>query len=290
MSASEPIIDALAQAAPRLSEPEVREAYEQLVRMIETHVTGQGFVENEIEPLTETQLVLLRHGLRGFANGGRAQTAWNEMSEAADSLTEAVAHYTTVTIGQNVVQKIETVTNGVVNMTGIVNNHYGAPTPEQFFDDLPPLPEEPAPLSLPKSKRQHDIFLSYCRKDARVMRRLHADLDAAGFTIWTDEDLTPGTPSWMSSVEESIQSTGCVVVVLTPESKKSRWVERELARAMAYDTAVFPLLAKGDERTSVPLILSSHQWADIRKERDYRLNVRKLIRSIRAELASLKDE
>ena len=283
MSAAEPIIDALTLAGARLSEPEVRAAYEQLLRMIEAHLVEQPFLEDGVQPLTETQLVLLRHGLRGLPNEPSASEVWVEMRQAADSLSEVVARNTTINIGQQVTQHIGTVTGGNVVMTGISNNFPAMP-------ELPPLPEmlpQEAPAQLPP--RTHDIFLSYSRKDARTMRRLYADLAAAGFTIWTDEDLTPGTPSWMTSIEAAIQAAGCVVVILTPDAKKSPWVERELTRAASFDIPIFPLLARGDERSAVPLLLSSHQWADIRKERDYRMSVRKLIRAVRGRLAKLND-
>jgi hypothetical protein len=285
MAAAEPIINALTQAAPRLSEPEIRAAYEQLIRIIESYVMGQPFLEDEVQPLTETQLVFLRHGLRGIDPSARGQTAWLEMQQAADSLSKVVEQNTSISVGQQVINTIQTVQGGTVVMNGIVN-HQAAPERSELLDsDDLSLPEP-----LPRPKRQHDIFLSYSRKDARIMRRLYADLAASGFTVWTDDDLTPGTPSWMTAIENAIQASGCVVVLLTPESKKSRWVERELTSASNYDLSIFPLLARGDERSSIPLLLSSHQWSDIRKERDYRMSVRKLIRGIRAELSKLKDD
>lgn len=282
MPAADPIIEALTQATARLSEPEVRAAYEQLLRMIEAHVVEQPFLEDGIQPLTDTQLVLLRHGLRRLPHEARASDLWVEIRQAAESLSEAVSRNTTITVGQQVVQTIGTVQGGSVVMTGITNNYPAMP-------ELPPLPEMPPEAPAQYVRRTHDIFLSYSRKDARTMRRLHADLADAGFTIWTDENLTPGTPSWMTTIESAIQAAGCMVVILTPDAKKSPWVERELTRASVYEISIFPLLARGDERSAVPLLLSSHQWSDIRKERDYRMNVRKLIRAVRGRLAQLND-
>lgn len=282
MPAADPIIEALTQATARLSEPEVRAAYEQLLRMIEAHVVEQPFLEDGIQPLTDTQLVLLRHGLRGLPHEARASDLWVEIRQAAESLSEAVSRNTTITVGQQVIQTIGSVQGGSVVMTGITNNYPAMP-------ELPPLPEMLPEAPAQYVRRTHDIFLSYSRKDARTMRRLHADLADAGFTIWTDEDLTPGTPSWMTTIESAIQAAGCMVVILTPDAKKSPWVERELTRASAYEISIFPLLARGDERSAVPLLLSSHQWSDIRKERDYRMNVRKLIRAVRGRLAQLND-
>lgn len=282
MSAADPIIDALSEATPRLTEPEVRAAYEQLVRLIESHLVEEPFLEEGFQPLTDTQLVFIRHGLRGLASRSRGLDAWNDVRQAADSLTQAVSRNTVISVGQQVIQKIDTVSGGNVVMTGITNYNNAIPEPPDL-PELPPLSEETSP----QAQRTHDIFLSYSRKDARTMRRLFADLKAAGFTIWTDEDLTPGTPSWVQAIENAIQTSGCMVVILTPEAKKSPWVERELTHASAYGIPIFPLLAKGDQKTSVPLILSSHQWADIRRERDYRMSTRKLMRAVRGRLAKL---
>jgi hypothetical protein len=280
MTATDPIIEALTEAAPRLSEPEVRAAYEQLVHLIETYLVEQPFLES-VQPLTDTQLVLIRHSLRGLASRPREISAWSDMRQAADLLSAAVARNTVISVGQQVIQKIDTVSGGNVVMTGITNYNTAVPAP-------PTLPEfQPTPEPSQTPKRDHDIFLSYSRKDARVMRRLFADLKAAGFTMWTDEDLTPGTPSWTQAIETAIQSSGCMVVILTPDAKKSPWVERELSHAAAYGVPILPLLARGDEKSSVPLLLSSHQWADIRRERDYRMNTRKLMRAVRARLAKL---
>jgi hypothetical protein len=284
MSAADPIIEALTEAAPRLSEPEVRAAYEQLVRLIETHLLEEPLLDESVQPLTDTQLVFIRHGLRGLASRTRGVDAWSDVRQAADSLSELVARNTAISIGQQVIQKIDTVSGGNVVMTGIANYHNTVPEPPDL-PELPPLPVQ----AQHQPRRTHDIFLSYSRKDARVMRRLFADLKAAGFTIWTDEDLTPGTPSWVQAIENAIQTSGCMVVILTPESKKSPWVERELVHASSYGIPIFPLLARGDERSSVPLVLSSHQWADIRRERDYRMNTRKLMRAVRGRLAKLND-
>ncbi|HLU11570.1 MAG TPA: toll/interleukin-1 receptor domain-containing protein [Oceanobacillus sp.] len=286
MSAADPIIEALTEAASRLSEPEVRAAYEQLVHVIETHLVQEPFLDESAQPLTETQLVFIRHGLRGLASSARgSMSAWSDVQQAAESLSQVVMRNTVVNIGQQVIQSIDTVSGGNVVMTGITNYHNAVPEPPDLPEFAPPV----AQTQQQPTKRKHDIFLSYSRKDARIMRRLFADLKAAGFTIWTDEDLTPGTPSWVQAIESAIQSSGCLVVILTPDSKKSPWVERELVHASAYGIPIFPLLARGDERSSVPLVLSSHQWADIRRERDYRMSTRKLIRAVRGRLAKLNE-
>jgi len=131
---------------------------------------------------------------------------------------------------------------------------------------------------------QHDIFLSYSHKDIEIMRQVCTDLKAGGFQVWTDETLIPGTESWKSSIEDAIQNTRTLVVILSPDAKNSIWVERELDYARACNVPVFPLLARGDSEVSaVPFQLINVQRADIRS--NYSNGMQGLVEAIRQRLA-----
>lgn len=110
------------------------------------------------------------------------------------------------------------------------------------------------------------IFLSYSRKDTPIMQRIRDDLRSTGFTVWTDENLKPGTRSWRNSIESAIESAGAFVVIMSPDAKKSEWVERELSYASNCSVLVFPILVRGKENRAVPLELSNAQWVDIRED------------------------
>jgi hypothetical protein len=128
------------------------------------------------------------------------------------------------------------------------------------------------------------IFLSYCREDAAIMRRLRDDLRAAGLAVWSDESLDPGTTSWQSAVGQAIEGAGAFVIILSPDAKQSRWVERELTYADARKVRLFPVLARGDETSAVPLRLINAQWTDIRTESAYAEGVRNLVDAIAAHI------
>ncbi len=117
-----------------------------------------------------------------------------------------------------------------------------------------------------------DIFLSYSRKDREIMLRIRNDLRMNEITVWTDENLTPGTPLWRQAIENAIENAGCVVVILSPDAKQSPWVQRELDYATTQDKPIIPLLVRGDERTAIPLTLISAQWADLRQNYEAMFN------------------
>lgn len=111
------------------------------------------------------------------------------------------------------------------------------------------------------------VFLSYARVDRRHMERVVATLSARSMTVWTDAHLSPGTPRWTREIELAIERSHAVVVILTPNSKRSEWVEREITYAQDRDKRIIPILAEGTPQTSVPLALATSQRLDARRRR-----------------------
>ncbi len=118
-----------------------------------------------------------------------------------------------------------------------------------------------------------DIFLSYSRQDADFMARMRDHLLAQGWGVWTDSNLEPGTPDWVSAIEQAISTARCLIVILSPDAKNSTWVRREIAMAEdMYRLRIFPILLRGDVRSSVPPRLASHQRVDATRDADRALS------------------
>ncbi len=129
---------------------------------------------------------------------------------------------------------------------------------------------------------KHHVFLSYARKNSMTMQQLKTTLTTANLQVWTDEELTPGTEAWTTAIQEAIEFAGCVLVILSPEAKQSLWVNRELSYAKIHQIPVFPVLAAGDERTSLPIEIINAQLVDI--QTDYDKNMEKLIKAIKTKV------
>jgi sulfatase modifying factor 1 len=107
-----------------------------------------------------------------------------------------------------------------------------------------------------------DIFLSYSRLDYTAMHAVYAVLRGAGFSVWIDEGLEPGTPNWEEAIEEALHQAQAMVALLSPRAKASMWVKREISYALAQGRHVFPLLIDGDRGNAVPISLITTQWID----------------------------
>ena len=110
------------------------------------------------------------------------------------------------------------------------------------------------------------VFMSYSRKDEEIMRAIAKFLRAQGIKVWVDnEKLIPGTPIWEEAIEKGIKNASAILVVLSPDSKNSEWVRREISLADQNQKRVFPVLVRGDENSSITLRLINRQFVDIRE-------------------------
>jgi formylglycine-generating enzyme required for sulfatase activity len=117
------------------------------------------------------------------------------------------------------------------------------------------------------------IFMSYSRRDDVAMRRIVVFLRNKGIKVWVDnEKLIPGTPIWEEEIEKSIKNASAIVAVLSPDSKSSEWVRREVSLADQYRKRVFPVLVQGDEESAITLRLTNRQYVDIRVNEEAGLN------------------
>lgn len=113
------------------------------------------------------------------------------------------------------------------------------------------------------------VFISYSRKDNDVTRRIVRFLQREGIKIWLDnERLIPGTAVWEEEIETAIKVASAVIVVMSPDSKNSEWVRREVSLADQYHKQIFPLLVRGDEDSSISLRLITRQYVDLRQREE----------------------
>jgi len=117
------------------------------------------------------------------------------------------------------------------------------------------------------------FFMSYSREDAVKQRRISKELRERGIDIWVDvENLTPGTPTWEREIEKAIRGSTGIIVLLSPESNNSEWVRREISFGEQHRKRIFPVLIEGDDNTSTPLRLASHQRLDLRRNFEHGLD------------------
>src|SRR5918995_643932 len=75
-----------------------------------------------------------------------------------------------------------------------------------------------------------DVFVSYARNDKARVAPLVAAIEAKGWSVWWDPEITPGQ-QFDDQIDTEIAAALAVLVVWTPASVTSRWVRGEAREA-----------------------------------------------------------
>jgi adenylate cyclase len=93
-----------------------------------------------------------------------------------------------------------------------------------------------------------DIFVSYSRQDRPRVAPLVAALEAHGWSVWWDPDISPGE-EFDALISRELEEARTLIVVWTPQSVDSRWVRGEARDAadrgvlvpVRFDNAKLPI-------------------------------------------------
>ena len=105
------------------------------------------------------------------------------------------------------------------------------------------------------------IFISYSHKDTAYAHRLARALQKRGLEVWIDERLDYGS-QWPHEIQKQLDNCDAFIVLMSPRSFASEWVQSELQRAKRKLKPVFPLLLEGEEPW---LSVESTQFYDVRR-------------------------
>lgn len=124
------------------------------------------------------------------------------------------------------------------------------------------------------------IYISHSSKDKDFARQLASDLSDLGYEPWLDEWEIKVGECIVTRIGDGIAEADYVVIVLSPSSVKSGWVEREW-KAKYWDeieqnkTFVLPTLI---ENCEIQQLLKTKKYADFRKK--YSVGLVQLMSSI----------
>ena len=123
------------------------------------------------------------------------------------------------------------------------------------------------------------VFLSYSRKDISFIGRLAADLKNAGIDVWYDVSRIAGGARWRSEIENALRNSQYVIVVLSPDSIVSEWVEREFLFSSNLRRKVIPLMYRACE---LPLNYVDLNYIDVQGD-NYGRNFGELLKALNAD-------
>ncbi|HKG54757.1 MAG TPA: toll/interleukin-1 receptor domain-containing protein [Anaerolineales bacterium] len=117
------------------------------------------------------------------------------------------------------------------------------------------------------------IFISYSRKDIDFARKLAVDLEKAGYEVWWDLTDLRGGDDWPRVIPAAIESSQYVIVVLSPNSAISDWVEKEYTQALSLHKKIIPIMLA---QSNLPFALNTINYIDFTGE-DYAASLNRLL-------------
>ena len=126
-----------------------------------------------------------------------------------------------------------------------------------------------------------EVFISYTRADEPACTVIAQALTEAGATVWIDkESIQPGD-SWIAAIFRGLESADYVMALISRESIKSRWVEKEIETTIdnilsgKTDQHIIPVLL---EPVEIPPVLRTIQYVDLTTNKE--AGIRTLIERI----------
>lgn len=106
------------------------------------------------------------------------------------------------------------------------------------------------------------VFVSYSRRDSRIVKQLVQMARASGSKPWRDtEAIAPGQ-DWAAEIVRTINESERVLVFWCRHSRDSKEVRKEYEHATLIKKQVVPVLL---DNSSLPYILRPFQAVDVRK-------------------------
>jgi len=135
-------------------------------------------------------------------------------------------------------------------------------------------------LTKPENLPEH-IFISFSNSDKELVEQLAADLEEQGIPVWTDyEKLVPGTPDWESAIRDAIDQCFAVLLLASPDSRKSVYVKGEVNVAETKGRPVYPLWGRGqDWPDCIPLGMTTTQYVDLRGQK-YEAGLEQIVKTL----------
>jgi len=90
------------------------------------------------------------------------------------------------------------------------------------------------------------VFISYSTLNSKFAQQLADKLRKEGFNVWIDNSQLRSSDNWWKSIVLAIRESSAFIVIMTPDAKESKWVQREVTLADVWNKPIFPILLGGD--------------------------------------------
>ncbi len=141
--------------------------------------------------------------------------------------------------------------------------------------------------------REPGFFISYSSEDRNIASRIANSLRAVEYKIWYDEWEIKHGDSIASKIESGLANNDTLLVLLSPSSVASKWVQKELNSALmrqldGHNVKIFPILIKD---CTIPQILIDIRYVDLQQSfQDGIIQLMSTLAERKKEISSAHDQ
>lgn len=126
------------------------------------------------------------------------------------------------------------------------------------------------------------VFLSYDRKDGKLVDGIRADLQAAGFEVWDPAVSLPPAENWALEVGKALKQANAMIVLLSPAALGSEHVRQDIEYALSdarFKGRLLPVIIRPVK--DIPWILETLPVQVLRIESDPERGRRRVVEALR---------
>ena len=128
------------------------------------------------------------------------------------------------------------------------------------------------------------IFISHAWEDKALVRRLEAELKAAGVETWVDHSGVRGGDNLPERISEALAWCDTVLLIWSEAASQSHWVKLEWTNALALRKTIIPCLVS---QAQLPALLANVLYVDCR---DFEKGFAQLRQALRLDQPATKSE
>ena len=124
-----------------------------------------------------------------------------------------------------------------------------------------------------------EVFLSHSSLDWEFAEKIVALLRRHGIPVWYAPSSIRGSQQWHDEIGDALERCDWFVILVSPDSIRSKWVKRELLfalREVQYDNCIVPVVVRVGNYRKFSWALSSYQFVDFTE--DFEKGCRALLR------------
>ena len=139
-------------------------------------------------------------------------------------------------------------------------------------------------LAAMNTEKAPDLFISYASAQTEYAHRLKSGLQEHGIVAWIAPESIPTGSSYLAEIPKAISSVRAMVLLLTDEAQRSRWVQKEVGSAVGAGKLLLPMIIRSFPLTpEMTFLLEGEQFYTVWQESEEQ-QIPAIIRDIRTKL------